>query len=85
MNAGFLADLTFDLDGRRSNRTGRGFKRFSMAMRRRFDFLATFLATSALAPKPQAMGALNRQAAAAAGDLGARIASSVWFSRCRWR
>jgi hypothetical protein len=81
MNAGFLADLTFDLDGRRSNRTGRGFKRFSMAMRRQFDFLAT----SALAPRPQAMGALNRQAAAAAGDLGARIASSVWFSRCRWR
>ncbi len=46
MGAGFFADLTVDLNDRRSSRTDRWFKRFSPPVRRRFDFLATFLATS---------------------------------------
>jgi hypothetical protein len=56
MGAGVFADLTFDLEGRRSNRAGGGFKRFSVLTRRRLDFLATFLATSAMARRPWAIG-----------------------------
>jgi hypothetical protein len=48
MDPGISAGLTFDLEGRRSNRTARGFKRFSVLTRRQLDFLATFLATSAV-------------------------------------
>jgi hypothetical protein len=48
MDAGFSPLLTFDLEGRRSNLAGGGFKRFSVLRRRRLDFLATFLATSAV-------------------------------------
>ena len=56
MSAGIFADLTFGLEGRRSNRMDRGFKRFSVAVGRRFDFLATLLATSAMAGLPPLMG-----------------------------
>jgi hypothetical protein len=48
MDAGFSPLLTFDLEGRRSNLAGGGVKRFSVLRRRRLDFLATFLATSAV-------------------------------------
>jgi hypothetical protein len=56
MGAGISLGLTFDLKGRRSNPAGGGLKRFSLLRRRRFDFLATFLATFAMARRPWAIG-----------------------------
>jgi hypothetical protein len=49
MDTGVFVGLTFDLGDRSSTCSARGFKRFSTLTSRRFDFVATVLATSAVA------------------------------------
>jgi hypothetical protein len=72
--------LTFDLEGRRSSRPGRGFKRFCVVVRRRFDFLATLLATSAMAGVPTLLGPRSSTSRSLRRvGVGARLAPNAWL------
>jgi hypothetical protein len=60
MDAGVFAHLSFGPDDRRSSRRTSCFRRYSVPLARAVDFLATFLATLAVAGSLQRSGAGRR-------------------------
>jgi hypothetical protein len=77
MDAGVFAELTFDLQGRRSKRGGRGVKRFSAGAGCLAGLLATFMATSGCVhdamvghPVKQLRRAAQRQIGALEKEIG---------------